>query len=145
MTGDLAPTAAPGARAAELVAGFGDDVSAEAVTPHVDARGRLVEFDFAELSIQVRRAFVVTDVPAGTTRGGHRHRYGAQVLFCLAGRVEVELCRGDARGQVALTPETSGLRIAAGVWSRQRYVHGRSELLVLASEPFDPASYDDGP
>lgn len=121
---------------------FGDAVRILAVTPHKDRRGRLVELDFAALPFPVRRVFAVTQVPAGAERGGHRHRSCSQLLLCLAGRVDVELRKGQSRHEFAMTPETGGLCIAAGVWARQRYVTEGSELLVLASEPFDPASYD---
>lgn len=131
-----------GADAARLSSRFGDAVGGLAVTPHVDERGRLVELDFSALPFAVRRVFAVTDVPPGTDRGSHRHRRGTQALFCLAGRVEVELRLGDARDEIVLTPSTGGLRIAAGVWARQRYVIEGSTLLVLASEPFDQSSYD---
>jgi hypothetical protein len=127
-----------------LRARFGSAVSRLDATPRVDERGRLVEFDFAALPFDVRRAFAVTDVPPGTERGGHRHRRGDQALFCLAGRVDVELRRGEVRDELTLTPDTGGICVRAGVWARQRYVADRSELLVLASEPFDPGDYDTG-
>jgi quercetin dioxygenase-like cupin family protein len=126
----------------QLRARFGSDVTRVSVTPNVDERGRLVEFDFAALPFPVRRVFAVTDVPAGTERGGHRHRRGDQALFCLAGRVNVELRRGESRHEVTLAPDTGCLR--AGVWARQDYVADGSELLVFASEPFDPGDYDTG-
>ncbi len=137
-----AERASQGSAGSELRARFGGDVTLLPVTPRVDRRGRLVEFDFATLPFRVRRVFAVTDVPAGTERGGHRHLRGAQALFCLSGRIDVELRRGDARHDLAITPETGGLCIRAGVWARQRYVAEGSALLVMASEPFDPASYD---
>ena len=122
---------------------FGGRVTPLAVAPHVDERGRLVELDFAALPFPIRRAFTVTDVPAGTTRGGHSHRDGVQVLVCTAGRVDVELRLGEERHELTLTPHTDGLCIAAGVWASQRYVEEGSSLLVVASEAFDPSSYDD--
>jgi dTDP-4-dehydrorhamnose 3,5-epimerase-like enzyme len=128
----------------QLRARFGSDVTRVSVTPNVDERGRLVEFDFAALPFPVRRVFAVTDVPAGTERGGHRHRRADQALFCLAGRVEVELRRGESRHDVTMTPDTGCLCVRAGVWARQGYVADRSELLVFASEPFDPGDYDSG-
>lgn len=126
----------------ELEAKFADDVRLLAITPHVDRRGRLVEFDFSAVPFPVRRAFAVSDVPAGVTRGGHRHRDVAQLLSCLAGCVEVELRRGDAQHELVLTPSAGGLYIAPGIWARQRYVVEGTALVVLASEPFDPASYE---
>ena len=121
---------------------FAGDVQPLRLIPHVGSNGRLVEFDFGSLPFPIRRVFAITAVPAGTERGGHRHHHGVQILFCLTGRVEVELRRGEVRHELTLTPETGGLCIAGSVWARQRYVEEGSELLVLASEPFDPASYD---
>lgn len=120
---------------------FDGDVAWLAVSPNVDPRGRLVEFDLAYLPFAVRRVFAVTDVPAGTGRGGHRHRRGSQALFCVSGAIGVELRRGDTRAHVTITPATGGLYIAAGIWALQRYMLEGSHLLVLASEPFDPSSY----
>lgn len=130
------------ATAEQLRARFGGDVTLLAVTPRADERGKLVEFDFSALPFTVRRVFTVTDVPAGTERGGHRHRLGVQVLFCPAGRVDVELRRGQARCELTITPATGALCVSAGVWARQRYVLEGSQLLVLASEPFDEDSYE---
>jgi len=134
----------PDVKGEQLRVQFGDAVRILAVTPHMDRRGRLVELDFAAVPFPVRRVFAVTHVPAGTNRGGHRHRSCSQLLICLAGRVDVELRKGRCRDGLAMTPGTGGLCIAAGIWARQRYVVEGSELLVLASEPFDPASYDSG-
>jgi dTDP-4-dehydrorhamnose 3,5-epimerase-like enzyme len=121
---------------------FGGDVVHLRLAPNVDERGVLREVDFEALPFPVRRMFWVTDVPAGTQRGGHRHRVGQQVFFCVTGAVEVELRRGDVRAVVVLTPGSGALCIAAGVWASQRYLTEGSALLVLASEPFDPANYE---
>jgi dTDP-4-dehydrorhamnose 3,5-epimerase-like enzyme len=119
-----------------------DDVTSVPLAHNAEERGRLLELDFGALPFTVRRVFVVTDVPAETTRGGHRHLSGAQVLVCISGRIEVDLRRGAARTAVTLTPDTDGLCIPAGIWSAQRYVEEGSALVVLASEPFDPANYE---
>lgn len=126
----------------ELKAKSGDDVGMIPFEPKADARGSLVEFDFASLPFRVRRVFAVTDVPAGVTRGGHAHREGDQLLVCLAGCVAVELRRGEDSREVELRPGGGGLHIRPGVWASQRYTEEGSTLLVLASTPFDPAGYN---
>ena len=40
-----------------------------------------------------------------------------------------------------LTPDAGGLCIPAGIWAAQPYL-GWSALVVLASDPFDPADYE---
>jgi hypothetical protein len=129
--------------ATQLRLAFGDDVALCTVEQAAEARGVLTPFDFDRLSFPVRRVFTVTDVPAGTRRGGPGHRRGVQALFCVAGRIDVELRRGDAGAEVTLVPDGVGLTIAAGVWSRQCYALDGTALLVLASEPYDPDTYDD--
>jgi dTDP-4-dehydrorhamnose 3,5-epimerase-like enzyme len=126
----------------ELRAKFGADVEVIPFEPNVDSRGTLVEFDFASIPFPVRRAFAVSDVPGGVSRGGHAHREAEQLLVCLTGCVAVELRAGDRTQEVELKPGTGGLHIGPGVWASQRYVEEGSTLLVLASTPFDPAGYD---
>jgi hypothetical protein len=121
---------------------FGDDVALTAISPHADSRGRLIAFDTDAVPFPVRRIFAVSGVPAGEVRGGHSHRTCVQLLVCLTGHIEVELRKGDAQLEVTLTPQAGSLGIGPGVWSSQRYVHEGSVLLVLASEPYDPASHE---
>jgi hypothetical protein len=134
--------ASSAAAIALLRATFGGDVEPLTVERFPEKRGTLTAFDFDRLPFAVQRVFTVNDVPAGERRGGHGHRRGTQALFCIEGRVDVELRRGDTTAEIALYPDGVGLRIAAGVWSRQHYALDGSTLLVLASEPYDPTSYD---
>ncbi len=130
------------AGAERLVEVFGADAVVVAAEVHADRRGRLTAFDSAALPFAVRRVFAVTDVPAGAVRGGHRHSRGVQALFCLRGRIEVELRRGGDRLVVLLRADGIGVQFAAGVWAQQTYLDADSELLVLASEPYDESTYD---
>ena len=41
-----------------------------------------------------------------------------------------------------LVPTGPGLLLGPGVWCRQTYLDSDSVLLVLASEPYDPSSYN---
>jgi len=140
--GDPAPAADA---AAALQASFGADVALLAADPFADSRGSLTAFELDHFPFGVRRVFTVTNVPPGSRRGGHRHVRGVQALFCLNGCVDVELRRGDERVEVSLVPDGVGLMIAAGIWSSQRFAVDGSELLVFASEPYDPSSYDPSP
>jgi hypothetical protein len=130
------------AAAADLQASFGGGVTLLAAARVADARGHLTAFDLEHVPFAVRRVFTVTNVPTGSRRGGHRHTRGYQALFCLTGCIEVELRRGDERAAVTLEPDGVGLVIAAGIWSSQHYTAEGSELLVLASEPYDPSLYE---
>jgi dTDP-4-dehydrorhamnose 3,5-epimerase-like enzyme len=122
-----------------------DDDGPRRVPPpahRLDERGALTAVELDELPFPVRRVFTVSGVPAGTRRGGHRHRWGDQAVFCTSGRVEVELLASDHHDLVVLEPGGPGVVIPAGVWSSQRYTDDDSALLVVCSERYDPDSYD---
>lgn len=126
------------------LSGFAGLVRFVPLNVHVDARGCLMPLEFDGLPFVPRRVFTVSQVPPGTVRGGHGHRTGQQLLVCLQGRVEVLLRCGKLEAAAALMPAGPGLLVAAGVWCRQTYVEAHTVLLVLASETYDPASYDAG-
>ncbi len=106
-----------------------------------DQRGSLLPFHFSDLPFIPCRAFAVADVPVGTLRGGHAHRSGMQLLYCLQGRVEVKIRVADGEECLVLAPGIDGLLFGPGVWCQQKYLDEGTVLLVLASEPYDPSSY----
>ena len=108
---------------------------------HVDQRGALLPLEFDQLPFRPRRVFTVAGVPAGTVRGGHGHRAGQQLLFCLQGRIEALLRWRNEQARSVLVQGGPGLLIGLGVWCRQTYLDEGSVLLVLASEPYDPRAY----
>lgn len=108
---------------------------------HVDSRGTLCALEFDRLPFVPKRAFAVSGVPAGCTRGGHAHRTCRQFLICVQGRIEVLMrCQGT-EGSVILEAGRAGLLVEPGVWCQQKYLTKDSVLLVFASEPYHPLSY----
>ena len=73
----------------EMTQYFGGRARQVACPPVTDQRGSLTPFDYADLPFPPRRVFAVTDVPPGTSRGGHSHGSSTQLLVCLAGRIEL--------------------------------------------------------
>lgn len=111
------------------------------ITRHDDARGCLLPMDFAQLPFTPQRLFTVSGAPAGTQRGGHGHHRGQQLLLCLAGQIGVAMACANERAEVLLDDQSAALLIGPGIWGQQTYLQPDSVLLVLASEPYDPASY----
>jgi WxcM-like, C-terminal len=120
---------------------FGGKAKLINLSKTADARGTLVPFYFEQMPFTPKRAFVVNNVPAGTIRGGHALRVGAQMLVCTHGRIDVLMRYGTAEASVVMTTDAAGLLLHSGVWSQQTYVTEGSSLLVFASTPFDPADY----
>lgn len=107
-----------------------------------DERGTL---SFAELGdalpFEPRRFFLVHNVPAGMSRGGHAHRRCEQYLVAVGGKVAVTLDDGEYRAEYLLERPDQGLHIPAGIWGEQHYLADDSCLLVLASAPYDAGDY----
>ena len=120
---------------------FGGRARLVALAARTDARGTLQPLDFDALPFAPRRLFFVHDVPAGAVRGEHAHRTARQLLFRLAGTIDVELRTADDGARVVLDRSDRGLLLEPGVWAAQTYRGADAGLLVLADEPFDPASY----
>lgn len=108
-------------------------------------RGRLIEVDYAALPFAPRRTFVVSNVPAGTTRGGHAHKECEQILVCLQGRINIVAVLAESRAEIVLDHPRQALYVGPGVWTAQRYVDPGSQLLVCASLPFDTDHYATAP
>lgn len=102
-----------------------------------DERGTLLPLEWDDLPFVPSRIFTVSGAAAGTVRGGHGHRTCSQLLVAVAGQIEVEVVRADARRTFTLTPQSPGLLVRPGIWFAQTYISPASVLLVLASEPYD--------
>lgn len=107
-----------------------------------EARGLLT---VGEVERQVpfapRRFFVVSGVPDENIRGEHAHLRLHQFLVCLAGRVVAEVDDGRSRAAVTLDSPRVGLYMPPMTWGAQHHYSPDAVLLVLASDPYDPADY----
>lgn len=108
----------------------------------VDERGALSFAEIGEgLPFEPKRFFLVHDVPAGISRGGHAHRHCEQFLIAVAGGVAVTIDDGQGRAEYLLERKDQGLHVPAGIWGEQHYLSEDSCLLVLASDPYDSDDY----
>lgn len=108
-----------------------------------DLRGRLTAGELPDEGVPFvpRRWFLVYDVPSRKIRGGHSHRACHQFLICVSGHVSIVVDDGTQRAEVLLDEPTVGLYIPPLIWASQFGYEDRSVLLVLASDPYDPADY----
>lgn len=121
--------------------------SAAGVTLHqmqvaVDLRGTLSAGEFpVHLPFVPRRYFLVFEVPGKDVRGEHAHRACHQFLVCARGSVSVVVDDGSHTEEILLDRPDLGLYLPPLVWAVQYKYSADALLLVLASDPYDPADY----
>lgn len=120
---------------------FGDGKVVGIATDSVeDDRGLLTAVDFRRYNFQPVRAFLVT-APSGTTRGGHGHRRGRQLLMHVSGEIEIEVHYAERSERLALNATNRALMIEAPVWSRQVYRGDNPAMIVFCDTPYDADNY----
>jgi UDP-2-acetamido-3-amino-2,3-dideoxy-glucuronate N-acetyltransferase len=100
-----------------------------------DLRGALTFGEIGEqLPFEIKRYFLVFDVPNQEVRGEHAHHQLHEFLICLRGSCAIALDDGQHRDEVTLNSPTIGLHVPPKVWRvHYKYSHD-AMLLVLASD-----------
>ncbi len=101
-------------------------------------RGDLNEFDFNK--IDVKRVFVVSNVPKGSIRGYHAHKVTKQYLCCISGRLEITLDNGCERVKHFLE-KSDMIYQDCLIWSEIKFIDSDSKLLVASSTKYDESDY----
>jgi acetyltransferase-like isoleucine patch superfamily enzyme/dTDP-4-dehydrorhamnose 3,5-epimerase-like enzyme len=107
-----------------------------------DLRGML---SFGEMGQQVpfevKRFFLVFEVPTEQVRGEHAHRTLHQFLICVHGRCLVVADDGSHRQEFVLDSPHIGLYLPPMTWAVQYKYSRDAVLLALASGLYDAADY----
>jgi dTDP-4-dehydrorhamnose 3,5-epimerase-like enzyme len=107
-----------------------------------DLRGQLT---FAETGLhvpfEIKRYFMVYQVAGEHIRGEHAHRRLHQFLVCVYGSCHIVADDGAHRQEFILDSPSIGIYLPPMVWGVQYRYSPDAVLLVLASEPYDPADY----
>jgi len=107
-----------------------------------DMRGSLSVGEFgSDIPFEVKRYFLVYDVPSLEIRGEHAHRLCEQFLVAVRGSVHVVADDGRRREQFVLDRPGLGLYLPPMTWGIQYRYTSDAMLLVLASRPYEAADY----
>jgi len=107
-----------------------------------DLRGSLSVGEFpSDIPFEVKRYFLVYDVPSAETRGEHAHRACHQFLICVHGSCAVVADDGMRRQEFLLDRPDLGVHLPPLVWGTQYKYSADSVLLVFASAHYDAADY----
>lgn len=112
------------------------------LTQAIDLRGSLVAVESGgDLPFDIRRVFVVYDVPSIESRGAHAHRECQQFLVALGGTVNVIVSDGTTSEEIVLNSPSVGLYVPAMIWATQYQYSRSASLVVMASHAYDSDDY----
>ena len=107
-----------------------------------DARGML---SFGEIQkhvpFEIKRYFLVYDVPSRHVRGEHAHKKLHQFLVCVHGRCNVLVDDKVHRQEFVLDSPGIGIHVPPLVWAVEYKYSPDAVLLVLASDFYDASDY----
>lgn len=107
-----------------------------------DLRGDLSVGEFGRnIPFEVRRYFLVFDVPSAETRGEHAHLQCHQFLICVKGSCAIVADDGRQRQEFLLDRPNLAVHLPPMVWGIQYKYSADAVLLVFASHYYDPADY----
>lgn len=93
--------------------------------------------DFEYSYFQLKRFFLIYDVPKDASRGCHAHYSTRELFFVLKGKISV-ITEDETR---VLTNQTPPVYIDKQVWSEQVYMENNSVALVVANENYNKEGY----
>jgi UDP-2-acetamido-3-amino-2,3-dideoxy-glucuronate N-acetyltransferase len=107
-----------------------------------DRRGSLSVGEFTRnIPFEVKRYFIVFNVPQGEVRGEHAHRECHQFLLCVNGSCSVITDDGVTRSEFVLDKANVGAYLPPMTWGVQFNYSPDAVLLVFASHYYDDADY----
>ena len=108
----------------------------------IDQRGNLAVAEFGNLiPFDVKRFFMVYQVPLIQIRGEHAHHKCHQFLVAARGSIAVIADDGENREEFFLNKPTLGLYLPPLVWGVQYKYSPDACLLVFASDYYDGSDY----
>jgi UDP-2-acetamido-3-amino-2,3-dideoxy-glucuronate N-acetyltransferase len=108
----------------------------------IDMRGNLTAGEFGKsVPFDVKRYFMVFDVPSLETRGEHAHRECHQFLICVRGSCALVADDGKDRQEFVLNAPDLGVHLPPMTWGIQYKYTSDAVLLVFASHYYDSGDY----
>ena len=107
-----------------------------------EGAGCLIEYSKERgLPFPIKRAFVITGVGQGISRGGHSLRTTTQILFALSGSCDLELDDGKTKLTLRLAGANKGILLRPHVWRAMSKFSPNTVLLALADKKFSERDY----
>lgn len=107
-----------------------------------DQRGNLAFVETGQhLDFEIKRNYLLYDVPRDDVRGLHAHKKLRQLLICLNGSFDITLDDGEHSKTYCLNKPNKGLYIGPMIWRELKNFSPGAICSVLASDIYDPNDY----
>lgn len=93
------------------------------------------------LPFAVKRVFYITDIPSDSSRGGHSHIAGHEMIVAASGCFDVKIHDGLHEYSVRLDRPWRGLHIPPGIWVSLDNFSTGCICLALCSNTYDDSDY----
>jgi uncharacterized RmlC-like cupin family protein len=119
-----------------------NDITLIALPKILDERGNLsfLESD-NHIPFQIKRTYLIYDVPGGEIRGGHAFKNQREVIVALSGSLDVILHDGTEEKRITLNRSYNALYIPAMMWRQMENFSTNAVVLCVASTDFDENDY----
>lgn len=110
-----------------------------------DKRGILLALQedkkVSDLSIKLRRIFILTNLNQKLSRGNHAVKKTTQIVLALRGQCDVELDNGFSKKKIRLNKFHQGLIIYPMVWRTLKNFSKDALILVICDRKFNENDY----
>jgi len=108
----------------------------------LDRRGNLSFLESNNhVPFEIKRVFLIYDVPGGAVRGGHAYRESQEFIIALSGSFDVVLHDGNVEKRYNLNRSYYGLYVPKMIWRRMENFSTNSLALVLSSTHYNEEDY----
>lgn len=107
-----------------------------------DPKGNLSVIEgFDHIPFEIKRTYLIYDVPGGQTRGGHAFKNQCEFIVSLSGSFDVHLDDGTHKKVYSLNRSYYGLYVPHMIWRSMQNFSTNALCLVLSSTVYDPDDY----
>jgi len=105
------------------------------------ATGKLGVIEFNSLPFVPKRLYWLAEVPDASERGHHAHKKLSQMIYVIAGSVELVIRKGLEQQTLHLDPASPALILSPGLWREIRNFRLGSIVLVLCDDVYKEDDY----
>jgi hypothetical protein len=107
-----------------------------------DPRGNLSVIESsAQIPFEIKRTYLIYDVPGGQVRGGHSYRRQVEFIISLSGSFDIHLDDGSEKEVFSMNRSYYGLFVPNMIWRSMKNFSTNALCLVLSSTLFDEQDY----